>query len=136
MTIKEVSEKTGVSIDNLRYYEKIGLIPAVPRKPSGIRDYDEATLSWVEFVLCFKKGGMSLETIRRYVELALQGEETKPERKALLLAAKADLTKKLEEIHESLDVINYKLDNYDRKCGPITAEMVAAWKAGQTNTGD
>ena len=136
MTIKEVSEKTGVSIDNLRYYEKIGLIPAVPRTASGIRDYDENAISWVEFILRFKKGGMSLEMIRRYVALALQGEETKPERKELLLAAKADLTRKLEQMQESLDVIDYKLDTYDQKCGPITAEMVAAWKAGRAKEGD
>ena len=72
-----------------------------------------------------------LETIRRYVELALQGDSTKQERKELLLAAKEDLLKKQEQIQESLDVINYKLDTYEQKCGPITAEMVAAWKAKQ-----
>ena len=74
---------------------------------------------------------MPLETIRRYVELALQGDSTKQERKELLLAAKEDLLKKQEQIQESLDVINYKLDTYEQKCGPITAEMVAAWKAKQ-----
>ncbi len=131
MTIKEAAEKTGVSVDNLRFYEKIGLIPAVPRTSSGIRNFDEATLSWVEFVLRFKRSGMPLEMIRRYVELALQGDSTKQERKELLLAAKEDLLKKQEQIQESLDVINYKLDTYEQKCGPITAEMVAAWKAKQ-----
>lgn len=38
MTIKQASEITGISIDNLRYYERIGLIPAVTRNESGIRD--------------------------------------------------------------------------------------------------
>lgn len=41
MTIKEVSEKTGISIDNLRYYERVGLIPSVPRTESGVQNYDE-----------------------------------------------------------------------------------------------
>ena len=132
MTIKEASEKTGVSIDNLRFYEKIGLIPPVPRTASGIRDYDEGSLAWIDFVLRFKKGGMPLEMIRRYVELALQGESTKPERKEILLSARDDLMKKQAQIQESLDVINYKLDTYDQMCGPITAEMVAAWKAGRS----
>ena len=63
MTIKEVSERTGVSIDNLRYYERIGVIPPIPRTSSGIRDYDERAIHWVEFVLKFKKAGASLETI-------------------------------------------------------------------------
>lgn len=129
MTIKEASEKTGISIDNLRYYERIGLIPEVPRNSSGIRNYDEITLSWIDFVMRFKRGGMALESIREYVQLALKGEETKPARKDILLEAKEDLEAKMAEIQESLDVINYKLDTYDQACGPITMDMVARWKA-------
>ena len=53
MTIKEVSERTGISIDNLRYYERIGLIPPIPRNKSGIRDYDEIAIHWITFVLKF-----------------------------------------------------------------------------------
>lgn len=41
MTITEVSKKYELSADTLRYYERIGLIPPVPRTTSGIRDYDE-----------------------------------------------------------------------------------------------
>ena len=53
MTIKEASKKTGISIDNLRYYERIGLIPEVPRTESGIREYDEMSISWIEFAMKF-----------------------------------------------------------------------------------
>ena len=45
MTIKEASKLTGVSIDNLRYYERIGLIPPVPRTKSGIRGFME--IAWL-----------------------------------------------------------------------------------------
>lgn len=128
MTIKEAAELTGISIDNLRYYERIGLIPKVPRTESGIRDYDEMSLSWIDFAMRFKRGGMSLESIREYIQLAIQGEHTKPARKEILLESKEELEKKLADIQESLDVINYKLDTYDQKCGPITLEMVEAWK--------
>lgn len=128
MTIKEASEITGISIDKLRYYERIGLIPEVPRTNSGIRDYDESSIHWVEFALRFKRGGMSLESIREYIQLAIKGEETKPARKSILLEAKDELEKKMIEIQESLDVINYKLDTYEQKCEPITMEMVNEWK--------
>lgn len=128
MTIKEASEKTGISVDNLRYYERIGIIPEVPRNVSGIRNYDEITLSWIDFVMRFKKAGMALEAIREYVQLALQGEETKPARKEILLEAKDAQEIKLRELQESLDVINYKLAHYEEKCGPITMEMVNEWK--------
>lgn len=43
MTIAQVSQKYGLSQDTLRYYERIGLIPPVPRNKSGIRDYDEVS---------------------------------------------------------------------------------------------
>lgn len=128
MTIKEASEKTGISIDNLRYYERIGLIPEVPRNASGIRNYDDVSLSWIDFVMRFKRGGMALESIREYVQLALKGEGTKPARKVILLETREHLEAKKIEIQESLDVINYKLDTYDQKCGPITIEMVNEWK--------
>ena len=51
MTIKEVSERFGVSTDTLRYYERIGLIPQIARTAGGIRDYTESDISWVEFRL-------------------------------------------------------------------------------------
>lgn len=98
MTIKEASEKTGISVDNLRYYERIGLIPEVPRSASKIRNYDDVTLSWIDFVMRFKRGGMALESIREYVQLAMEGEETKPARKEILLETKEQLEIKLVEI--------------------------------------
>ena len=128
MTIKEASEKTGISVDNLRYYERIGLIPEVPRSASKIRNYDDVTLSWIDFVMRFKRGGMALESIREYVQLAMEGEETKPARQEILLETKEQLEIKLVEIQESLDVISYKLDTYDQKCGPVTIDMVNDWK--------
>jgi DNA-binding transcriptional MerR regulator len=133
-TIKEAAQLTGISIDNLRYYERIGLIPEVPRTASGIRDYDEMSLNWIEFAMRFKRSGMSLEAIREYIQLALQGEATKPARKEILLEAKDDLEKKMTEIQESLDVINYKLGTYEQKCEPFTMEMVKAWEKKQEST--
>ena len=52
MTISEVSEKFGLTPDTLRYYERIGLIPPVPRTRSGLRDYDESSCNWIEFIKC------------------------------------------------------------------------------------
>ena len=129
MTIKEAAKKTGISIDNLRYYERIGLVPEVPRTQSGIRNYDEMAIHWIEFAMRFKKAGVSLEAIREYIQLALHGESTKEARREILLETKAGLEKKLHDIHATLDVINYKVDTYDKKCEPVTNELIASWKA-------
>lgn len=135
-TIKEAAQITGITIDNLRYYERIGLIPEVPRTVSGIRDYDEMSLSWIEFAMRFKRAGLSLEAIREYIQLALQGESTKPARKEILLESKEELEKKMAEIQESLDVIDYKLDTYEQVCEPFTIEMVNEWKKSRGSVKD
>jgi len=131
MTIKEAAKKTGISIDNLRYYERIGLVPQVPRTQSGIRNYDEMAIHWIEFAMRFKKAGVSLEAIREYIQLALHGESTKEARREILLETKAGVEKKLHDIHATLDVINYKVDTYDKKCEPVTNELIASWKASK-----
>ena len=128
MTIKEATQLTGISIDNLRYYERIGLIPAVPRTPSGIRDYDEMSLHWIEFAMRFKRAGVPLESIHEYIQMALKGEVTKDARREILLETKESLEKKMGEIQESLDVINYKIDTYHKKCEPVTKKLIEDWK--------
>ncbi|SCM79179.1 Transcriptional regulator, MerR family [uncultured Sporomusa sp.] len=131
MNIKEAAEITGISIDNLRYYERIGLIPKVPRNASGIREYDKTSLEWIAFSMRFKKAGMSLDSIREYVQLALAGEATKEARREILSETKESLEEKLRELQESLDVINYKLAIYDKTCEPVTTKLVKTWKTSR-----
>lgn len=85
MTIAEVSKKYGLSADTLRYYERIGLIPPVPRTPSGVRDYDEASCRWVELMKCMRAAGVQIEALINYVALVQQGEGTLRARKDLLV---------------------------------------------------
>ena len=63
MTIAEVSRKYEISADTLRYYERIGLIPPVPRNKSGIRNYDEASCQWIELMICMRKAGVQIEAL-------------------------------------------------------------------------
>ena len=128
MTIKEASKVTGISIDNLLYYERIGLIPEIPRNSAGVRDYDNASLGMIDLVMRFKSCGMKLDSIREYMQLAVQGEETRDERKKLLTEARELLKAQLAETQKSLDIVNYKIDNYDKKCVPVTEAMIQEWK--------
>ena len=84
MTISEVSKQYGVSADTLRYYERIGLIPPVPRI-NGARNYDASSLSWVELVKCMRSAGVGIEALMEYARLFQQGGETLEARKALLV---------------------------------------------------
>ncbi|MDO4536341.1 MAG: MerR family transcriptional regulator [Clostridium perfringens] len=133
MTIKEAAELTGVSIDNLRYYERIGLIPPVPRTKSGIRDYDEISIRWIEFVMKFKKAGASIESIIEYIRLAQIGESTKLARRHVLIEIKEVIEERMKELQECLDITNYKINNYYNVCEPVTKELIEDWKTREDN---
>lgn len=94
MIIKEASKITGISVDNLRYYERIGLIPPVPRTESGIRDYDAMSLRWIDFAMKFKRAGVPLESIIEYMRLAMEGDHTKAARREILAEAKENIRRK------------------------------------------
>ena len=113
MTISQASEKYGLSADTLRYYEKIGLIPPVNRKESGIRDYNEKDCNWIEFIKCMRSAGLPVEVLIRYVGLFQQGNDTVAERKALLIEQRDNLQEQIKNMKNTLDRLNKKIENYD-----------------------
>ena len=114
MTIAEVSKKYDISHDTLRYYERIGLIPPVPRTKSGIRNYDEASCGWVEMMKCMRKAGVQIEALIEYVDLFQNGDDTIEARKNILVDQREQLISRMEEMQESLERLNQKIENYDR----------------------
>lgn len=112
MTIKEVSEKYDISADTIRYYERIGLIPHVPRKPNGIRDFDEDSCGWIQFIKCMRGAGVQIEALIEYVALFSQ-EGTEEARKAILIEQRARLAEKLEVLQDTMKRLDYKINHYD-----------------------
>lgn len=113
MTISKVSEKYDLTQDTIRYYEKIGLLPKIPRTKSGVRDFDEEACKWVEFIKCMRNAGMSIESLIEYVSLFKKGNETLEARKNLLLEQKLNLLKKQEEMNNTIKRLDYKIKIYD-----------------------
>lgn len=112
-TIAEISKKYDISQATLRYYEKIGLIPPVPRSKSGIRDYDEKSCGWIELMKCMRSAGIQIEALIEYVKLFQEGEHTAKARKDILVDQRDILEDKIKRMQESLDKLNYKIDRYD-----------------------
>ena len=115
MMIAEVSKKFDLSQDTLRYYERIGLIPNVNRNKSGIRDYTEEDCKWIEFVKCMRNAGLQIEVLIKYLDLFQKGSGTHDERKQLLVKQRNLLAARIEEMQETLERLNYKIENYDQK---------------------
>ena len=120
MTIAEVNKKYELSADTLRYYERIGLVPPVPRNKSGIRDYDTESCQWVELMKCMRSAGVQIEALIEYVALFQQGDETIGARKALLIEQRDQLVERMAEMQRSLDRLNDKIERYDQ--GLMTKE--------------
>lgn len=128
MTIKEVSKKYGISQDTLRYYEKVGIIRPVTRK-NGIRQYGEQELANIEFVICMRSAGVSVETLIQYIQLFEQGEKTETMRRQLLIDEREKLKNKIADMNAALEKLNYKIDVYYKEI--IEKEKTLLYKKGE-----
>lgn len=122
MTIKEVSQKYSISQDTLRYYERVGMIPAVTRTSGGIRSYQEGDLQWVELALCMRSAGLPVEAMIEYVRLYQEGDSTIPARLQLLIEQREVLIEQRKQIDATLDRLNFKIARYEvaAKTGKLT----------------
>ncbi|HBS25084.1 MULTISPECIES: MerR family transcriptional regulator [Thalassospira] len=113
MMIGEVSAKSGLPIHTLRYYEKIGLVPKPSRDAGGRRYYDPEILDWLTFISRLKDLGMPIRDRVRFARLRSEGEQTVVERRELLEIYRTGLAQKIAELTETLEVLDYKIANYD-----------------------
>ena len=114
MKIAEVSEKYGLSVDTLRYYERVGLIPTVNRTDSGIRDYNELDLRRVDFIKCMRGAGLPVEVLIEYVALVQQGDKTIEARKEILKEQRGQLVSRMKEMQKTLDILEHKIEVYEK----------------------
>jgi len=112
LSIQQFAQRTGLSADTLRYYEKIGLLRHVARDASGFRVYGPRDLEWVGFILRLKDTGMALDDIIRYADLRERGESTLAARQALLEVHAAKLQDRLERDREHLTALQAKIELY------------------------
>jgi DNA-binding transcriptional MerR regulator len=84
-TPAEVADRTGFSLDTLRYYEREGILAPVARTAGGQRAYSPNDVAWLELVRCLRDTGMPIAQLKRYSELAVDAS-TMEERLSLLEA--------------------------------------------------
>ncbi|MFD7508075.1 MerR family transcriptional regulator [Streptomyces sp. NPDC059853] len=111
-SISEVAAHTGLSVHTLRWYERIGLMPHVGRSPTGQRRYTNRDLEWLAFVGKLRLTGMAVADMVRYADLVRQGDHTYPERRALLVATREDVLRRIAELNSTLSVLDFKIDLY------------------------
>ena len=135
MTIAEVSKKYDISADTLRYYERIGLSPPVPRNKSGIRNYDEESCGWIELMKCMRAAGVQIEALIEYVALFRRGDETLDARKAILIEQRAQLAARMTDMQRSLDRLDYKISMYEQGLMRVEKRLQKQQEARETACG-
>lgn len=98
--IREVSERTGLSVDTLRWYERQGLLPDVGRGADGRRRYSPVAVGFVELVQVLRRTGMSVAEVRAFVQLGTEGLGHHRSRIALLERHAAALEQQMAQLRE------------------------------------
>jgi DNA-binding transcriptional MerR regulator len=112
MRIGELAKRSGLSVDTIRYYERIGLLPRAARDGANRRDYDREVMAWVAFLRRLKTTGMPLREMQRYAALRAAGAGTEAERRALLVRHRASVRQRLTELQDCLSALDDKIAGY------------------------
>ena len=104
---------TGMQYETLKFYCNKGLVPNVQRNKNNYRVFDQHDVEWIKSLICLKKCGMSLEEMKKYLELCLEGPSSIPQRKIMLEEKQKKLFEQLKDVQDSIDYINWKQNFYD-----------------------
>ena len=111
-----IAKRTGVNIETVRYYERIGLLPAPPRSKGGHRIYDEDLLRRLNFIRRSRELGFTLNEVRGLLLLVDGGNYTCAEVEALTSAHLGEVRRKLADL---------------KRLEKVLREMVAGCEGGE-----
>lgn len=112
-TMMEACRATGMTYQALKFYCNEGLVPDVRRDKNNRRYFDEATVKWIKDLSCLKKCGMSIEEMREYVALCIEGPESIERRQQILARKQETLREQMLKLQESIDYIDWKQQFYN-----------------------
>jgi DNA-binding transcriptional MerR regulator len=120
--IAEAALMSGLSIDTLRYYERIELIDPPARDSGGRRVYSDEDLAWLGFLTKLRTTAMPIRLMREYAKLRHDGATTS-RRKMILIEHRRDVLNRIAELQACLEVLNYKVSHYEECERQLEAEM-------------
>lgn len=111
--MKEVCKQVDMSYETLKFYCNEGLVPNIKRDKNNYRLFDEKNVAWIKSLVCLKNCQMSLQEMKEYLALCLEGPSTIEQRKVILDAKREALLDKMAELQKSIDYIDWKQNFYD-----------------------
>lgn len=122
MNIGQAARASGVSTKMIRYYEQTGLIPKVPRRDSGYRDYDDNDIHRLGFIRRARDLGFTVEQISELLALWTDRQRASADVKELALSHVERLKEKMAEIKAmvaTLETLAKSCQGDDRPDCPI-----------------
>ena len=112
-TMMQVCKETNLTYQALKFYCNEGLVPNVKRDKNNRRIFDERDVKWIKDLVCLKKCGMSIQEMKVYLDLCLEGESTIPQRKEMLDQKQKELNQQIAELKDCVAYIDWKQGFYD-----------------------
>lgn len=112
-TMMEACRETDLTYQTLKFYCNEGLIPNVHRDKNNRRYFDDATVKWIKDLNCLKKCGMSIDEMKEYLEMCLEGPSSIEARQEILARKQAALQEQMDKLKESMAYIEWKQNFYN-----------------------
>ena len=122
--VGEIAKVLGVPASTLRYYDKEGLLPFVERSSGGIRMFSQKDYEWLKVIECLKQSGLSIREIRNFIHMAMEGDSSLSGRLELFQTRRDAVKKQLEDMQETLALLEYKCWYYEQAMKDGTEEKV------------
>lgn len=113
-TVKQVATLLDLTSHTVRYYTDLGLIPMLQRDKNNNRLFDEEALNWMRAIKTLRGCGMSIELIKHYLELCLDGDSSVSERYEIIQKQKEIVDAQLKEITDHATFLENKVAHYKR----------------------
>lgn len=112
-TMMQVCRELDMTYQTLKFYCNEGLVPNVKRDKNNRRVFDEKNVKWIKDLTCLKKCGMSIQEMKEYLALCLQGKSSIISRKEMLKKKQDALRTTIKELEDSVAYIDWKQNFYD-----------------------
>jgi DNA-binding transcriptional MerR regulator len=124
MNINEASTVSGLSIDTIRFYEKAGMLPAVPRDGRGWRRFDGGLVEWLKDLERLRSTGMPLREVRAFAVLVHTTDANLPgaaQARLVILRRHAErLEQRMNDIAACQTFLDHKINVYSKMDGDMT----------------
>lgn len=112
-TMKQVCKEVDMTYETLKFYCNQNLVPNVKRDKNNHRVFNDHDVAWIKSLTCLKQCGMTIQEMKEYLALCLEGESTLPQRQIILDVKKAALLQSIMSIQESINYIDWKQNFYN-----------------------